>query len=78
MVSRMSSSKSLKLGQLAHIRAGDRWHDADGRSYVVSWVGRMGVVGFRRDEETGGGPESVMDVVRFVTHFMPQVTGRAA
>lgn len=74
----MSSSKSVKLGQLGHIRAGDRWRDADGRTYVVSWVGRMGVVGFRRVDETGGGAESVMDVVRFVTRFVPQVTGRAA
>jgi hypothetical protein len=74
----MSSSKSVKLSQLGHIRAGDRWMDADGRAYVVSWVGRMGVVAFRRADERGGGPESVMDVVRFVSHFVPQVTGRAA
>ncbi len=74
----MSSSKSVKFGQLGHIRAGDRWRDADGRTYVVSWVGRMGVVGFRRADEAGGGAESVMDVVRFVTRFVPQVTGRAA
>ena len=74
----MSSSKSVKLGQLGHIRAGDRWRDADGRTYVVSWVGRMGVVGFRRADENGGEPESVMDVVRFVTRFVPHVTERAA
>jgi hypothetical protein len=32
----------------------------------------MGVVGFRRADDLGGGPESVMDVVRFVTRFVPQ------
>ncbi len=66
-------------GQIAGIRAGDRWQDADGRTYVVSWVGPMGVVGFRRADDAGTGPESVMDVVRFVSRFVPQVTtGRAA
>jgi hypothetical protein len=67
----MSSSKSVKSGQIAGIRAGDRWQDGDGRAYVVSWVGRMGVVGFRRADDAGGGPESVLDVVRFVTRFVP-------
>ncbi len=67
----MSSSKSVKLGQIGSIRAGDRWRDADGRLYVVSWVGRMGVVGFRRADDAGGGGESVMDVIRFVTRFVP-------
>lgn len=52
--------------------------DADGRTYVVSWVGRMGVVGLRCTDESGDEAESVMDVVRFVSHFVPQVTGRAA
>jgi hypothetical protein len=67
----MSSSKSVKSGQIGGIRAGDRWRDADGRAYVVSWVGRMGVVGFRRADDAGSGTESVMDVVRFVTRFVP-------
>jgi hypothetical protein len=75
----MLSSKSVKSGQLGGIRAGDRWQDADGRTYMVSWVGPMGVVAFRRDDDEGGGAESVMDVVRFVTRFAPHVTtGRAA
>jgi hypothetical protein len=72
----MSSSKSVKSGQrsgnLGNICAGDVWKDADGRQYVVSWVGRMGVVGFRRADDLGSGPESVMDAVRFVTRFVPQ------
>jgi hypothetical protein len=67
----MSSSQAVKSGQIAGIRAGDRWRDADGRAYVVSWVGRMGVVAFRRADDAGGGPESVMDVVRFVRRFVP-------
>jgi len=53
------------------IRAGERWRDADGRAYIVSWVGRMGVVGFRRADDPSGGSESVMDVIRFVTQFVP-------
>ena len=74
-----SKSKSVRLGQLGGVQAGDRWKDADGRMYVVSWVGRMGVVAFRRADDAGGGPDSVMDVVRFVMRFVPQVTaGRAA
>jgi hypothetical protein len=72
----MSSSKSVKSGQrggnLGNIRAGDVWRDADGRRYVVSWVGRMGVVGFRRADDLASGAESVMDAVRFVTRFVPQ------
>jgi hypothetical protein len=67
----MSSSKLVKSGQIGGIRAGDRWRDADGRAYVISWVGRMGVVGFRRADDTDGTAESVMDVVRFVTRFVP-------
>ena len=67
----MSSSKLVKSGQIGGIRAGDRWRDADGRAYVVSWVGRMGVIGFRREDDVDGTAESVMDVVRFVTQFVP-------
>ena len=67
----MSSSQSVKSGQIGGIRVGDRWRDAEGRAYVVSWVGRMGVVAFRRADDAGGGPESVMDVIRFVKRFVP-------
>jgi len=67
----MSSSKLVKSSQIGGIRVGDRWQDADGRAYVVSWVGRMGVVGFRRADDAGGESESVMDVIRFVTRFVP-------
>jgi hypothetical protein len=67
----MSSSKSLRSSQIGGIRAGDRWRDADGRLYIVSWVGRMGVVGFRRADDAGGESESVLDVIRFVRRFVP-------
>jgi hypothetical protein len=65
------SSQSVKPGQIEGIRVGERWRDADGRAYVVSWVGRMGVVAIRRADDAGGGTESVMDVIRFVTRFVP-------
>ena len=68
------SSQSVKPSQIEGIRVGDRWRDADGRAYVVSWVGRMGVVAIRRAEDAGGGTESVMDVIRFVTRFEPWAT----
>jgi hypothetical protein len=39
----------------------------------------MGVVGFRRADDLDGGPEAVMDVVRFVTRFIPSIdSDRAA
>jgi hypothetical protein len=33
----------------------------------------MGVVGYRRADDSSGGSESVMDVVRFVTRFVPSL-----
>ena len=64
---------SLKSKGIGAVRAGDRWRDGDGCTYVVSWVGRMGVVGYRRADDSSGGSESVMDVVRFVTRFVPSL-----
>jgi hypothetical protein len=56
---------------LAEIRRGDRWRGADGSTYVVCWVARMGVVGFRPETAGPDVPDSVIDAVRFVTLFVP-------
>jgi hypothetical protein len=55
-------------GLSAIIQAGDRWRGSDGSLYVVTWVGKMGVVGYRR-QGAAADQESVKDVVRFVHEF---------
>ena len=65
-------------GGFGAIRAGDRWRDADGRVYVLTWVGRMGVIGYRRADDGGSGPDAVMDVLRFVARFVPSAGAHRA
>jgi hypothetical protein len=61
-------------GSLALIKAGDRWRDSDGGTYVVAWVAKIGVVAYRREGAAGAG-EAVLDAVRFVTRFAPVAGG---
>ena len=65
---------------LAGIVPGDHWVDGDGAVHVVTWVRKIGVVGFRPAAEYTG-VDQVMDVVRFVRTFTPlseSTTTRAA
>jgi hypothetical protein len=65
---------------LAGIVPGDHWVDGDGAVHVVTWVRKIGVVGYRPTGQHAGG-DQVMDVVRFVRTFTPiseSTTTRAA
>jgi hypothetical protein len=64
-------------GNLALIKAGDRWRGTDGGTYVVAWVAQMGIVGYRR-EGAAGDAESVIDAIRFVSRFVPLGARKAA
>ena len=59
---------------LAGIVPGDHWVDADGAIFVVTWVRKIGVVGYRPSAAAAAqhtGVDNVMDVVRFVRTFTP-------
>jgi len=67
---------------LAGIVPGDHWVDGDGAVFVVTWVRKIGVVGYRPTAAAQHtGIDNVMDVVRFVRTFTPlseSTTTRAA
>jgi hypothetical protein len=73
---------------LAGIVPGDHWVDGDGAVHVVTWVRKIGVVGYRSAAAAAAaaaaehtGVDQVMDVVRFVRTFTPlsdSTTTRAA
>jgi hypothetical protein len=68
---------------LAGIVPGERWVDARGVIHVVTWVRKIGVVGYRATTAATtdlAAPDQVMDVVRFVRTFAPlsENTNRAA
>jgi hypothetical protein len=78
MVSSWFANRGEIAGLLGSIRQGDRWRDSDGAAYVVSWVGKMGVVAFRPVGSATDAPELVTDVVRFVSRFAPDRPGEIA
>jgi nitrous oxide reductase accessory protein NosL len=68
---------------LAGIIPGERWVDARGVIHVVTWVRKIGVVGYRLATPATTDPaatDHVMDVVRFVRTFAPlsETSNRAA
>ena len=74
----MAANWAANRGAPASIRQGDRWRDSDGLAYVVSWVGKMGIVAFRPAGAAADAPESFTDVVRFITRFSPDGSTRHA
>ena len=55
---------------VAGIAAGDHWFDRGGNECVVTWVRRLGVLGYRSVGDRLKN-ENVVDIVRFVRRFRP-------
>jgi hypothetical protein len=52
------------------IAQGDRWTDPRGNEYVIAWVRKLGVLGYRSVKD-GPEAENVMDMTKFVQLFRP-------
>ena len=65
------AEKNIAEGSLYGLDVGTRWRDArGGRTVVVVWVQRSGVVVYR-DEGASPDDERVTNILRFVESFVP-------
>jgi hypothetical protein len=61
----------IKVGGIAK---GDRWQDPGGNQYVVMWIRKLGVLGYRGIDDSPIA-ENVVDIVKFVQLFRPATSG---
>jgi hypothetical protein len=70
IIMRRSADEGTGRVVVGGIAQGDRWKDPRGDEYVVSWVRKLGVLGYRKVND-GPEAENVMDMTKFVQLFRP-------